>query len=132
MAVHWLLCTDIMADRFVSLIRIFFPLLLQIFLTKSVIFNTCKQRSRLLDNHRIWLRNDPHNNNVISCVKRNILYYIYCHWVSCHWYWMCNFVNHYAYGLDFWWLLWFWFLVLWQLTRRKKNTCGSGFISRKN
>jgi hypothetical protein len=44
------------------------PLLLQIFLAKSVIFNTCKQRSRLLDNHRIWLRHDPHNNNVISSI----------------------------------------------------------------
>jgi hypothetical protein len=74
MAVHWLLCTDIMADRFVSSIWIFLPLLLQIFLTKSVFFNTCKQIFRLLDNHRIWLRNDPYNNNAISCVKRNILY----------------------------------------------------------
>jgi hypothetical protein len=82
MAVHRLLChTDIMADRFVSSIWIFSPLLLQIFLTKSVIFNTCIQRFCLLDNHRIWLRPDPHNNNVILCVKRNILYYIYCYWV---------------------------------------------------
>jgi hypothetical protein len=70
MAVYRILCTDIMADRFVSLIYLFLPLLLQIFLTKSVIFNTCKQRFRLLDNHRIWLRDD----NVISCVKKNISY----------------------------------------------------------
>jgi hypothetical protein len=28
----------------------------------------------LLDNNRIWLRFDPHNNNVILCIKRNILY----------------------------------------------------------
>jgi hypothetical protein len=53
MAVYCLPCTDIMADRFVSLIGIFLPLLLQIFLTKYVIFNTCKQRFRLLGNHRI-------------------------------------------------------------------------------
>jgi hypothetical protein len=33
MAVYWLLCTDIMADRFVSLIWKFLSLLLQIFLT---------------------------------------------------------------------------------------------------
>jgi hypothetical protein len=57
---------DIMADRFVSSIWIFLPLLLQIFLTKSVIFNTCKQRFRLLDNHRIWLRADPRNNTMKS------------------------------------------------------------------
>jgi hypothetical protein len=64
MAVYWLLCTDIMAARFVSSIWIFLPLLLQIFLTKSVIFNTCKQRFHLLDNDRIWLRSDPHNNTM--------------------------------------------------------------------
>jgi hypothetical protein len=88
MAVYWLLCTDIMADHFVSLIWIFLPLLLQIFLTKFVIFNTCKQRFRLLDNQRIWRRSDSHNNNLILCVKWNILYYkyTYCYRVSCRWY----------------------------------------------
>jgi hypothetical protein len=82
MAVYRILCTDIMADRFVSLIYLFLPLLLQIFLTKSVIFNICKQRFRLLDNHRIWLR-----------VLRKIFHiYVYCYRVSCRWY--CVILNY--------------------------------------
>jgi hypothetical protein len=98
-------------------LNIFFPLLLQILLTKSVIFNTCKQRFGLLENHRIWLGNDPYNNNVISFVTRNILYYIYCYWVSCRWYCVILLtIMHMHMVLDFWYLLWFWFLVPWQLT----------------
>ena len=48
------------------------------FLTKSVIFNTiCKpQRFRLLDNHRIWLRPDPHNNNNNVISLREIFYIV--------------------------------------------------------
>jgi hypothetical protein len=67
MAVYWLLCTDIMADRFVSLIWIFLP----------SFFNTFKK----------YCVCDPHNNNVISCVKRTILYITLI---------LCN-IFHYAY-----------------------------------
>jgi hypothetical protein len=60
-------------------------------------FNTCKQRFRLLDNHRVGLRPDPHNNNVISSIIKttasiNILLLSKLSLI------LCNFVNHYAYG----------------------------------
>jgi hypothetical protein len=67
MAVHWLLCTDIMADRFVYLFEYFFrPLLFQLFFTKSVILNTCKQRFRLLDKR---------SQNLTSVVVVTVLVY---------------------------------------------------------
>jgi hypothetical protein len=67
--------------------------------------------------YRIWLRPDPHNNNVILCVKRNIIIYIIysCYWVSCHWYCIILLTIMHI----FWTFvskLRFWFLVVWQLT----------------
>jgi hypothetical protein len=83
MAVHWLLCTDIMADRFVYLFEYFFrPLLFQLFFTKSVILNTCKQRFRLLDKRS---------------QLREILYIIYTVLTIMHMVW--TFGSCYGFGL---------------------------------